>query len=102
MPGITNAQFLREVKHLHPDTVRILLSGNSDLASVTTAVNEDSIYKFLTTPWEDDQLRTMIADAFHRHDLIAENQHLAAVLTGANQELVRANAALQSRLVEKS
>jgi diguanylate cyclase (GGDEF)-like protein/PAS domain S-box-containing protein len=102
MPGITGVQFLREVKHLHPDTVRIVLSGHTELASVTTAVNEGSIYKFLTKPWEDDELRTVIAEAFHQHDLIAENQHLAAELTGANQELMRANADLQSLLVEKS
>jgi diguanylate cyclase (GGDEF)-like protein/PAS domain S-box-containing protein len=102
MPGITGVQFLREVKHLHPETVRIVLSGCTELASVTTAVNEGSIYKLLTKPWEADELRAVIAEAFKLHDLIADNQHLAAELTKKNQELTRANAALQSLLMEKS
>ena len=71
MPGISGVQFLREVKHLYPDTVRIVLSGHTELASVTSAVNEGAVYKFLTKPWEDDELRTVIAEAFHQHDLLS-------------------------------
>lgn len=64
MPNMTGTDFLSRVKDLHPDTVRIVLSGYTDLESVTRAVNEGAIYKFLHKPWDDDHLREHIRDAF--------------------------------------
>ena len=55
------------VKQLYPDTVRIILSGYTDLAVVTDAVNRGSVFKFLTKPWEDDLLREQVRDAFRRY-----------------------------------
>ena len=68
MPGMNGAEFLSRVKKLYPETVRIVLSGFTDLATVTAAVNEGAIYKFLTKPWEDDALREDIRQAFHRYE----------------------------------
>jgi DNA-binding NtrC family response regulator len=49
---------------IHPDTVRIVLSGFSELDTIIQAVNQGAIYKFLVKPWDDDQLREHIRDAF--------------------------------------
>lgn len=56
-----------QVKAIHPDTVRIVLSGYTDLKSVTDAINQGAIYKFLTKPWDDNQIREHIQQAFHYH-----------------------------------
>ncbi|MDX1754628.1 MAG: EAL domain-containing protein [Marinobacter sp.] len=64
MPEISGTEFLSQVKDIYPDTIRIVLSGFTDLKSVTDAINEGAIYKFLTKPWEDDQLRQNIREAF--------------------------------------
>ena len=45
------------MKAIHPHTVRIVLSGYTDLKSVTEAINQGAIYKFLTKPWDEKQLR---------------------------------------------
>jgi diguanylate cyclase (GGDEF)-like protein/PAS domain S-box-containing protein len=66
MPEITGTEFLKRVSALYPNTIRIMLSGYTDLAVVTRAVNEGSIYRFLTKPWEDDALREDIREAFRR------------------------------------
>lgn len=68
MPGMNGTEFLGRVKMLYPDTVRMVLSGYTDLASVTEAINVGAIYKFLTKPWEDEALRAQIRDAFRRHE----------------------------------
>lgn len=52
------------MRQLYPDTIRILLTGYTDLESVTGAINRGAIYKFLTKPWDDDQLREQIREAF--------------------------------------
>lgn len=64
MPEISGTEFLSQVKDIYPDTIRIVLSGYTDLKSITEAINQGAIYKFLTKPWEDDQLRQHIRQAF--------------------------------------
>lgn len=68
MPEMSGSEFLVRVKALYPDTVRIMLSGYTDLKIVTAAINEGAIYKFLTKPWEDDALREDIRQAFRRQE----------------------------------
>jgi diguanylate cyclase (GGDEF)-like protein/PAS domain S-box-containing protein len=68
MPDMNGTEFLGRVSELHPDTVRMVLSGYSDLQAVTDAVNRGAIYKFLSKPWDDDSLRETIRDAFRRFE----------------------------------
>ena len=87
MPNMTGVEFLRQVKGLYPDTVRMVLSGYTELQSITDAINEGAIYKFLTKPWDDDQLRALISEAFQHKALADENRRLATELALANQRL---------------
>jgi len=95
MPGMNGVEFLRRAKEIRPDTVRIVLSGYTELKSVTDAINEGSVYKFLTKPWDDGQLRANIHEAFHHFELAAENARLAGELAAANERLSRAKGALE-------
>jgi response regulator RpfG family c-di-GMP phosphodiesterase len=74
MPEMSGTEFLARVRQLYPETIRIVLTGYTDLDSVTGAINRGAIYKFLTKPWDDDQLREQIRDAFR---LAKETRHLA-------------------------
>src|SRR6185503_2626880 len=67
MPGMSGTEFLNIVKELYPDTVRIILSGYTDIEVVTESVNRGAVFKFLTKPWDDDLLREQVRDAFRRH-----------------------------------
>ncbi len=71
MPGVSGVEFLSRVKEMYPDTVRIILSGYTDLTTVTDAINRGAIYKFLTKPWNDDEIREQVQEAFRRHSAIA-------------------------------
>jgi len=73
MPGMSGTDFLNIVKTTHPNTVRILLSGYSDVAAVTNAINRGVVYKFLTKPWDDDDIRTQVRDAFRASDFQTED-----------------------------
>jgi diguanylate cyclase (GGDEF)-like protein/PAS domain S-box-containing protein len=98
MPGMTGVEFLRVVKHSHPETVRMVLSGFTELQSVTDAVNEGAIYKFLTKPWDDAQLRAHILEAFRQKDMADENRRLDLAARTANQRLAHANRQLEEVL----
>lgn len=68
MPSLSGTEFLSQVKDIYPETIRMVLSGYTDLDTITRAINEGAIYKFLTKPWQDDELRQTIRQAFQRYD----------------------------------
>jgi CheY-like chemotaxis protein len=102
MPGMTGVEFLRAAKVNYPNTIRIVLSGYTELQAVTDAINEGAIYRFLTKPWEDDQLREHIHRAFEYKELLDENQNLDLKIRVTNRELVAANRQLGDVLQRKS
>ncbi|MFC5301048.1 EAL domain-containing protein [Azospira restricta] len=69
MPEMPGAEFLRRVRDMHPDTVRIMLSGFTDLQAVTQAVNSGELFRFLTKPWDDMELVEVVRDAFRRYEI---------------------------------
>ncbi|WP_460710004.1 EAL domain-containing protein [Lysobacter terrae] len=68
MPDMNGTEFLERVRDLYPDTIRMVLSGYTDLATITDAINRGAIYRFLTKPWNDEELRAHIHDAFRAHE----------------------------------
>ena len=70
MPDMNGTEFLSRVKKLYPGTIRIILSGYTELESVLNAINRGEIYRFYTKPWDDLALRQNIEDAFAYHQLI--------------------------------
>jgi len=102
MPEMTGVEFLSQVKELYPDTIRMVLSGYTDLNSVTDAINRGAIYKFLTKPWEDELLRENVEEAFRRHEMKLENTRLTQQLHEANEALSRINHELEQRVEDKT
>ena len=76
MPGMTGADLLRKIKELYPQTIRIMLTGHADVNAIMGAVNEGAVYKFITKPWNDDDLRLTVSLALEQYDLIRENVSL--------------------------
>ncbi len=79
MPGMNGVEFLRLVRERWPQTVRIILSGYADTASVVDAINEGQIYKFVPKPWNDDDLRVTVVNALERYELQREFARLKRV-----------------------
>lgn len=101
MPAMTGVEFLRQAKEKYPNTIRIVLSGYTELQSITDAINEGSIYKFLTKPWDDQQLSTQISEAFIQKEMFDENRKLELKIQTTNQELASANRQLADLLQSK-
>ncbi len=99
MPGMNGVEFLQEVCRRWPHTVRIVLSGYADTASIVSAINEGEIYKFIPKPWNDDELKITIANALERYFLHKKNIELTEELRDKNEELLTINENLE-KLVE--
>ncbi len=63
MPGTTGVELLREIRKTAPQTVRLLLTGYSDLAAVMGSVNEGEVFRFVKKPWDNDEIRATLAQA---------------------------------------
>jgi type II secretory ATPase GspE/PulE/Tfp pilus assembly ATPase PilB-like protein/FixJ family two-component response regulator/RNA polymerase subunit RPABC4/transcription elongation factor Spt4 len=87
MPHMTGAELLREIKKLYPATIRIMLTGYADVDAVMGAVNDGAVYKFITKPWNDDDLRLTVSLALEQYDLIQENKSLKQKTSQQKKEL---------------
>lgn len=87
MPGETGIEFLESILPVYPDTIRILLTGFSDINAVMGAINRGQVYKYLVKPWQDDELKMYIQNALELYNLRKENKDLAHKLKLANLEL---------------
>jgi len=84
MPGMDGVQFLGRVQESAPDTVRVMLTGNTDLQTAMEAVNEGNVYRFLTKPCEPEDLaRTIDAGIAQYRLIVSEREILEKTLHGA-------------------
>jgi len=84
MAGMDGVQFLQSVKKISPETVRIMLTGDSDLSTAIEAINQGSIFRFLTKPCPKETLLSALDAAVKQHRLItAEKELLHKTLRGA-------------------
>jgi serine/threonine-protein kinase len=60
---MTGVQLLRQLKEAAPNTVRILLTGYSDLASIVGSINEGEVFRFISKPWDNQEIQRVVAEA---------------------------------------
>ncbi len=87
MPVVTGIEFLESILPIYPDTIRILLTGFSDINAVMDAINRGQVYKYLVKPWHDEELKMYIQNALEIYNLRKENKELAQKLSQATLEL---------------
>jgi signal transduction histidine kinase len=94
MPGITGVELLEQVRAKHPDAMRLMFTGYAEIRAVVDAINRGNVYRYITKPWDPDDLMAIIREACERYDLMAERRQLVKELRGKNEELERVNAEL--------
>jgi response regulator RpfG family c-di-GMP phosphodiesterase len=102
MPEMSGAQFLEQVRKRWPETMRILLTGYADVSSTIDAINRGEIFRYVSKPWDDDQLKLTIRDALETSRLRNENARLLALTRAQNEELAQLNAGLEQKVTERT
>ena len=87
MPQTSGVQFFSEIKSSHPEPIRILLTGYSDMEAVIDAINKGEVYRYLTKPWDSDYMKSILNQAMELFDLRRENKRLISDLKKANEQL---------------
>lgn len=91
MPETTGVEFLHQVRGRYPDAIRLLFTGYADIRAVIDAINQGNVYRYITKPWDPDELQTVIREACERYDLIVERKELLTQLQRKNVELEESN-----------
>ena len=87
MPEMSGVELLKKVYKEYPTTVRIILTGYTDIEDLIQAINAAHIYRYLTKPWNNEELKFIVKQALERFELQNENVELNADLKVKNKEL---------------
>lgn len=87
MPEMTGIQFLIEADKVNPEPIRILVTGYSDINAVIDSINKGEIYRYISKPWNEEELKQTILSAFEVYDLRRQNKNLIGKLERANDQL---------------
>lgn len=102
MPGMNGVEFLSRVKEKSPDTIRLILSGYADAVAIVDAINEGQIYRYITKPWNDQELLTTIMNTFDQYRLQKENELLYGELQQRNLELQELTKSLEEKVSQRT
>ena len=87
MPEMTGVEFFESIIESHPEQIRILLTGYSDIQAVIDAINKGQVYRYINKPWNEHELKMTIENAFEVYRLRKENKQLTKELIRANKQL---------------
>jgi putative nucleotidyltransferase with HDIG domain len=102
MPEMSGVDLLSQVRQRFPDIVRMMLTGYTEMDVAVDAINRGEIYRLITKPWNDDELRATIRQAFDHSDLKNEIKRLNQVTREQNFKLQDMNRNLEGKVRERT
>ena len=80
MPKMTGLELLAKAQELRPDAVGIILTAYTDVDVLMEAINQGTIYRYITKPWDAKEVRGLLSQAIERFHLLRENRRLTSQL----------------------
>lgn len=102
MPEMDGAQFLEQVSKRWPEVPRILLTGYSDVSATIAAINRGSISRYISKPWDDEEITLAVKQALTHRQLVLENARLTQLTQQQNEELRLANTGLEEKVAART
>jgi response regulator RpfG family c-di-GMP phosphodiesterase len=102
MNGMNGAEFLRLSRELVPNALRILLTGYSDINATIDAINKGGAYRYISKPWNNDELLKTIRDSVTQYFREMEARKLNEIIDSQKQELESWNESLKKRLMQST
>jgi len=87
MPKTTGIEFFESILEQYPDPIRILITGYTDINAVIDSINRGQVYKYLSKPWNDNDIKNFIEKAYEVYKLRKENKELTEKLLYLNEKL---------------
>lgn len=98
MPRMTGVELLQRSLEVQPDAVRIILTGYTEVEDLMDAINQGQVHRYITKPWEPQELKRAVQQELHNWELKRENQRLTEQLEEANRLLEHENQELRDEV----
>nr|ABD75796.1 putative A-signal production regulator [uncultured bacterium] len=95
MPEMTGIEFLEKTRELSPDSIRIIITGFTDVQALIDAINTGRVYRYITKPWDEQELYVTLKRAIESYELKQNNERLLKDLQRKHEELERSYQHLQ-------
>ncbi len=102
MPQLKGSDFLTYVKDKYPNVLRIMLTGYADMSTTLEAINKGEVYRFLTKPWNDDDLKITVLKSLEYADLRKRNEEMSKIIWRKNRELKMLNESLEDKVTKRT
>jgi len=102
MPQMSGVDLLSAVRERHPEIIRMMMTGFTEIKVAVEAINQGEIYRLITKPWNDDELRATLRQAFEQADLKEEIKRLNRVTREQNFRLQDMNRNLEEKVRERT
>ncbi len=102
MPEMSGTELMARVKECYPDMIRIILTGYTDVDTITESINQGHIYKFFLKPWNDQSLVLEIRQALEQYDLVQTNKTLHQKVLEQNESFRHLNDSLEALVQERT
>jgi response regulator RpfG family c-di-GMP phosphodiesterase len=102
MPNMDGATLLAHIHRLYPATTRILLTGYADLPTIVKAINEGQIHRYISKPWNDEELLLTLRQALDHQHSERERRRLVQLTRQQNDQLKNLNATLEKRVLSRT
>ncbi len=102
MPTMDGAEFLAKAREIQPESVRLLLTGFSDMESTIKAINEGGVYTYIGKPWDNQELKMVLANSSEKFVMKKETERLNSVVTDKNKELHLLNKQLEAKVLHRT
>jgi CheY-like chemotaxis protein len=102
MPEMDGIMFLQKVQLICPDAVCMVLSAYSDIEKIMEAINKQHVWRYITKPWQSEELKTAILNALELFDYRQNKKELLLRLEEKNRQLYELNTQLEDRIRERT
>ncbi len=102
MPQMSGVEFLAQAREKLPDSIRIILTGYADINAAMGSINEGGVYRYIVKPWDDEDLKFTVQEAFERGELKRQNQELLALTKSQNKKLFEYSKKLKHKVEEQT
>jgi len=102
MPGMSGAELLEHIRQDYPDIVRVMLTGNNDLATAVEAINRGDVFRFVLKPWKNEELARIVEMAIEQFIVQSNHRLYQDFVRAQNDRLKLLNEELERRVQERT
>lgn len=102
LPGMSGVELLKVVRQNWPDAFRIILTASGDMQTAIDSINQGHVFRYMSKPWDNQELRAAVRDGVQRYELLLRNRQLGMRIVRQTSQLRTLNESLELKVAERT